>query len=87
MTSGTLRQFVSVGVTTHLGWSTQTTTTDAAPPFTRRHEAECTCGWRGPSRRDLEMARSDGQEHSETDRRAAPRPRDHSARTVLAQPR
>ncbi|MCW2714644.1 MAG: hypothetical protein JWN88_1691 [Frankiales bacterium] len=61
------------GVILHLGWSTQTTITDAPPPFTRRHEALCTCGWRGAARRDLELAREDGFAHSMTEPRSDPR--------------
>lgn len=56
----------------HLGWSIRSISTTAAPPFARQHVATCACGWGGPVRRDLEMAREDGRQHSETDWPTAP---------------
>ena len=74
MSNKSVQGLTGSGVTLHLGWTVRTSVTDAAPPYTRRHEAVCTCGWTGPARRDLDLAREDGQEHSMTDRRSAPRP-------------
>ena len=73
MSNKSVQGLTSSGVTLHLGWTVRTTVNDAAPPYSRRHEAVCTCGWTGPARRDLALAREDGQEHSMTDRRSAPR--------------
>ena len=73
MSNKSVQGLTGSGVTLHLGWTVRTSVTDAAPPYTRRHEAVCTCSWTGPARRDLELAREDGQEHSMTDRRSAPR--------------